>query len=251
MGEFGELVNLIADAVFPPLCLSCENILGENEKVLAICGECLGRFEIGNGFFCPICRRRLPEPNVTCHNNARFVLASPLSFENRAVQKIIHLLKYRHITKAATPLAFFTVFYLTTISSMRSAGPEDFVMLPVPLHRSKERRRGFNQALLIAREIQRLAGMLDREKRLPSFTIESDVLARVKKTASQTKQKNRDERRRNVENAFVLTDKAKIERKNIMVVDDVFTSGATMGEIAKLLKANGAVKIIALTAART
>lgn len=243
-----ETVRRALDAVFPPLCFSCERFLGGEEKTLSLCGGCLERFEIANGFFCPYCRRRLPLPQATCHDGAKFVLAAPLRFEDAPVRKLVHLLKYRHAKKAATPLAFFAVCYLLSIAD---AGFADAVMVPVPLHRSKERKRGFNQALLLAREIKRIAELLDRERRLPSFTIEPNAIARIRKTGSQTKRENYDDRKKNVEHAFAVSDRSKIAGRDVIVVDDVFTSGATMREMVKLLEANGARKIIALAAAQT
>ncbi len=250
MRGFRELVDAIFDVVFPPICLSCEKIIGKAEQELSLCTSCRSRFTTASGFFCPVCKRRLPKPYVPCHEKAQFVLAAPFFFEDPMAQKIIHLLKYGRVKRAATPLAFFIVSYLQSIASIEDAGDGDFAMIPVPLHPSRERKRGFNQSLLIAKEVERFSKTLDCGKKLPSFRIEADAVLRIRKTPSQIKQPSREARTENVRGCFALRDAPKIAGKNVFLVDDVFTSGATMRELARLLKANGAKKIIALVAAK-
>ncbi len=250
MRGFRELINAIFDVVFPPICLSCEKIIGDAERELSLCTSCRSHFKTASGFFCPICSRRLPAPYVPCHKKAQFVLAAPFFFEDPAVQKIVHLLKYGRVKRAATPLAFFIVSYLQNITSIRDAGYDDFIMIPVPLHPSREKRRGFNQSLLIAKEVERFSKALNCGKGLPNFSIEAGALVRIRKTASQIKQPSREARAENVRGCFALRDAPKIAGKNVFLIDDVFTSGATMRELAWLLKTNGAKKIIALVTAK-
>ena len=250
MRGFRELIDAIFDVVFPPICLSCETIVGEDERTLSLCTSCRSRLQTTSGFFCPACGRRLPAPHVPCHGGVQFVLAAPFFFEDPVIRKVIHLLKYSHVKRAAAPLAFFIVSYLQSIASIKNAGYDDFVMVPVPLHSSRERRRGFNQSLLIAQEIGKFSKMLDGGHRLPNFRIEAGVLARVRKTAPQIKQSSRAARAENVRGCFAIRDASKIAGRNVFLVDDVFTSGATVREVARLLKANGAKKIIALVAAK-
>jgi ComF family protein len=250
MRGFRELIDAIFDVVFPPICLSCETIIGEKERILSLCTTCRSRFKTASGFFCPVCGGRLPTLRVPCHEKTPFVLATPFSFADPVVQKIIHLLKYGRVKRAALPLAFFIVSYLQSVANIKDAGYDDFTMIPVPLYSSRERKRGFNQSLLIAQEMEKFSKALDGEHRLPNFRIEAGILVRVRKTAPQIKQSSRKARAENVRGCFTIRDASKIAGKNIFLVDDVFTSGATIGELARILKANGAKKIIALVAAK-
>ena len=118
---------------------------------------------------------------------------------------------------------------------------KNYLIIPIPLHKDRERQRGFNQAELIGKIIGEILN-------LPA---EKNILARHKKTESQAKMKNWEKRSENLADAFSLRSSEAIKNKNIILVDDVHTSGATISEAAKILKANGAKKIIALVIAKT
>ncbi len=114
---------------------------------------------------------------------------------------------------------------------------EDAILVPVPLHRSKMRRRGFNQSFLLAESFA-------KEARGAKVV---ELLKRVKKTATQT-YLGRDLRQKNVKNAFALSSKAVINGAlRYVIIDDVFTTGATLNACANVLKENGAKNIHILT----
>jgi ComF family protein len=114
------------------------------------------------------------------------------------------------------------------------------LIIPVPLHRSRLRQRGFNQAVLIGRE-------LSRHLALP---MAPDALIRTRATEPQI-ELSAAERRVNVRGAFSVKCPESIAGKRILLLDDVMTTGSTMDECSKELKKEGAAKIIALTIART
>ena len=118
------------------------------------------------------------------------------------------------------------------------APPRLGVLVPVPLHKKRLRRRGYNQALLLAREVSKITG-------LPV----DEVLIRTRKTTAQKKM-DTAERAENTKNAFAVRDKAAIEGLEFIIVDDVFTSGSTVNECARILTQNGAKKVEILVAAR-
>jgi len=115
----------------------------------------------------------------------------------------------------------------------------DFI-IPVPLHPKRLRWRGFNQAVLLARQVSRLT-------RVP---LDPFVLDRRRETPPQT-QLAEDERRANVRGAFSLHREKSIEGKSVLLVDDVFTSGATVNECSRTLTQGGAKQVNVLTFART
>ncbi len=113
------------------------------------------------------------------------------------------------------------------------------IVVFIPLHHSRERKRGFNQAKLLAEIVAK------------NFNLElKNVLMRVKNTPPQAQAENREKRRENLFGAFTIIDPDEIKNKNIILIDDVYTSGATMSEAARVLKSRGARKIIALVAAK-
>ncbi len=248
MKRLREILKIIFDAVFPPLCLNCSIILSEPERELSFCEGCLKKFSYISGFFCPACKKRLPGPETKCHQGEKFILASPFKFEDKIVQKIIHLLKYKRVKTAAKPLAFFMSQYLLKTLEKSPASAFSATIIPVPLHKSKERKRGFNQSLLIS---EWLVFYLKESDIFHDISMEKSMIIKSRKAPSQTEQKSYLSREENIKDSFRLTNKGKVSGENFIIVDDVFTSGSTTREIAKLLKINGAKKVWALTAART
>lgn len=118
---------------------------------------------------------------------------------------------------------------------------EGYIVIPVPLHPSRERRRGFNQSILIAR-------LISEKLNLPLVT---DELLKARQTLPQAKTKNIKERRQNLAGSFTLAGKRNLYRQKILLVDDVCTSGTTLIEAANTLKRAGAQEIIGFTLAQT
>ncbi|MDP3726518.1 MAG: phosphoribosyltransferase family protein [bacterium] len=114
------------------------------------------------------------------------------------------------------------------------------LIVPIPLHTKRLRARGFNQAELIAREFVALD---------TSFSVCTDALVRIKDTESQTKMKNREERIKNVTGCFKVSSPEKIKERNIILIDDVYTTGATLNEARGTLLHAGAREVLACTIA--
>lgn len=113
------------------------------------------------------------------------------------------------------------------------------VIMPVPLHPKRLRWRGFNQSLLLARQISRTYGT----------PTEPFMLRRVKETPPQT-QLTEDERRKNMRGAFALHGEKSLKDKTVLLVDDIYTSGATVNECSQTLRRGGAKEVYVLTLAR-
>jgi ComF family protein len=117
-------------------------------------------------------------------------------------------------------------------------------VIPVPLHISRLRQRGFNQALMLID-----AWPVGQKNSSHDVRVDENNLKRQRKARSQTGL-GREKRRQNVKNAFSITDAAGIDGKNVLLVDDVFTTGSTMEECARTLLSAGAASVSALTLAR-
>lgn len=223
------------DIFFPPRCFGCQIY-----HSAYLCRRCRETIVINQTFFCPVCQNRLPENRRICHFDAPYILAAAADYHNELVQTLIHQLKYQSLTCALGPIASLLEDYLSALQRNGSYHLHRFIVIPVPLSSYRLRQRGFNQAGLIARRVA-------EKLQLP---LVAEALTRIKDTPKQSEAKTREERQQNVVGCFAVTDVRAIERKNVLLVDDVFTSGATVGEAARTLKAAGARRIIALTAAR-
>jgi ComF family protein len=152
------------------------------------------------------------------------------------VRDAIHAFKFGGRRGLAEPLG--DLLAGLGLSALPGAAP-DF-LVPVPLHRRRERERGYNQALLVARRLERAWGV----------PVAADVLVRLTATAPQT-HLDAPARRRNVRKAFSVRRPEAIAGRHVVLVDDVLTTGATAGECARVLTRAGASAVGVLTIART
>jgi competence protein ComFC len=160
------------------------------------------------------------------------VIRSPLRFEG-AARRAIHELKYHNLRAIAPTLAAYLV------RTLRDTGYKPDLIVPVPLHPARARRRGYNQSLLLAREVGRAT----------CTPVSSDALARVREGTSQVHTTSVEARRQNVSGAFACND-ASVSGRRILVVDDVCTTGATLESCAATLRSAGAIDVQGLTVAR-
>jgi len=239
--------EVFLDALFPPHCAACAKLLPPTPRRAAICEGCFGTITPRDGFCCPRCGARLP-PTLTstyprCHPQERFVLAAAASYADPAVRALIQALKYERTKTALAPLLKVLLPYLT--ATLRGSPPADGdrVIVPIPLHPRRLRERGFNQAALIA---EALTGI----EPLSRTVVLHDALTRTRNTPPQAKEADEEKRRANVAHCFTLKCPDLIRGKTVFLVDDVFTSGATMGEAAAALQGGGAKGIIGVVVAK-
>lgn len=226
-------VDLIRRLLYPPdaVCLSCGALRVDDTRGLcAACAETLTPLE---GPFCPLCGEPGDgQPCLACMLQPAGALdgvRSAYAYEGTARQ-LIRALKYGSVHSAADALADGIV---------AAAGDllPGATLVPVPLHRRRQRMRGFNQAEVLARAIAARSG-----------NAVSCALARDRSTRTQTRF-SREERARNVSGAFSALPRA-AEGLSFLLVDDVYTTGATAAACAQALKAAGASRVVLLAAAK-
>jgi competence protein ComFC len=217
--------------LFPPLCLNCRKT-SEND----LCPACRNTIQINTSLFCPVCGLRLADNKRVCHKDSQYLLAAATSYNNEAVRSLLKLFKFKKWRRLQEPLGEILIRYLENWKLEIG----NFVALPIPLHPDREAERGFNQSLLLAK----IAADFYKLQLAP------DILKRTKNTKTQSLAKNHEERTQNVAGCFSVTNPELITGQNVILVDDVHTSGATMSEAAKTLKSAGAKKIIALVIAK-
>lgn len=243
---FTKILTAVLNIIFPPLCLSCRrHLIADDPQPL--CLQCFNSLEINNCFICPACARRLPQPLVICHPQAKFVLAAVGSYSNPALRETIHHFKYKGIRSALPLLKSWLTAYLKKIHQPLLETIEDGVIIPIPLHPRKERQRGFNQTKELAVLIE---DFLKTAVNNHKFQTVDNVLIKTKNTAPQAKIEDFEQRKDNIKNSFEIRNQELIAGRNIILIDDVFTSGATIREAVGVLKKAGVRKIIALVLAK-
>ncbi len=220
-------LHSIFDFLFPRYCFSCQQLL-RNQEIL-FCQECQEKLPwLDKG--CPVCAGP-GDPNYPCERcqKERFFtrVLAPFRYEG-PVAEAIKALKYGRFLWLAKDLSRFW--------QRRLRPPDCDLVLPVPLHPERLRKRGFNQSLLFARFLS------------PQKTC-AHLLKRLKNTRPQAELSEK-ERRKNVRGAFVLTEPEAVRKRKILLVDDVMTSGATVEECARLLKKAQAAEIVVAVWAR-
>ena len=157
------------------------------------------------------------------------------------LRELIHLLKYDQVRPAANVLGRMLAEAVSDLQPLFADRP--VLVVPVPLHTRKFRQRGFNQAELIARSALKLLSGA-------GLQLSPDVLERKRETQSQIGL-SRHQRRENMRGAFAVAQRLEVAGREILVVDDVFTTGTTVAECARVLRRAGASKVYVATVART
>lgn len=214
------------DFISPRFCSSCEKKLEIDQKVL--CDDCLSNLAHVNN-------ELLNSEYIKKFASEKLIeeIFVPFNFiKEGTIQNLIHDLKYN--SKFQSGIFLGELIFLNGIEVI-SKWKIDLI-IPVPLHRLKKAERGYNQAEFIAKGIRRKSGI----------DLRTNSVERTRFTQSQTKLDLVD-RRKNMEGAFIVKNKKSIKQKNILLVDDVMTTGATISECARVLKKFGANKIYAVS----
>lgn len=216
-------MRFLFDLLFPPRCLSC--------------GRWVGR---GADIFCPSCLEAFPWASPVDHRLTEWSAGGidpidrigALARYDGLLSDLIVRMKYRKEEKIGHRLGRW-------MASLVSPVRDYDLLLPVPLHPTRLRERGFNQSWLLAKWFAK--GSLTRK--------DPFLLRRLRKTPPQTNLSRR-ERLENVRGAFVLTRPEQVEGKRVLLIDDVCTTGATLAECGRLLKKAGAASVEGMVLAR-
>lgn len=172
------------------------------------------------------------------------MIVAPLPYENARVRKTIHAAKYRGHVRATLLLGeALAPFVAEELAERRMVGSfETPLVIPIPLHATRERERGFNQSERIA------AAMMQHLPDIP-LTLHRHALVRVKQTKSQAKTTSKQQRLDNMSNAFRVPDPLSVAMRHVILIDDVVTTGATMQAAADALLEAGAREVLCVAVA--
>mgnify|MGYP006410787189 FL=1 len=252
-----NIIRFFEQLLYPLKCLNCgvyidPDIVSPNTMESCFCSLCmeLGFYPIKKPY-CTKCGVKFQtsfNENHVCES----CLKKPLM-----IDRVRAALEYKGIIKNAIPLfkyhsklsvakVFEDLLFETFLQHYQGSGLD--LIIPIPLHKKKLRQRGFNQAFLLIRNfVKQYKLCFDKP---PSWEIDTNSLARIKGTQPQTGF-DIEKRKANLKNAFKVVNPKIIYDKHILLIDDVFTTGATCNEAARVLLKNGAKKVDALVLART
>lgn len=233
---FNELINTF----LPKCCVLCKKRLGSDESK-HLCKTCWNKFQPIEGLFCQKCGKSLPDGGKYCYS-CRRLSASSTHFEYiRAagvyagtLREAIHKFKYQGKDFLAVSLGEFIV----TQSQDKYPWSEIDFVVPVPLHRIDQIRRGYNQAQILAEVVAKELGK----------SLSVGNLTRNRKTKKQT-ELSREKRLTNLVDAFKILNPTIFKSKNIILIDDVCTTGSTIEECSKEMRRAGAKKVWGLVLA--
>ncbi len=208
-------------------CDLCGREVFSNEHV---CAKCRSALPWNNGNICPYCGRKVGEPGICleCKEKrlAVDIARSPLLHEGEAARTVVRCKKQK--------------YFYRTLAELMFPLPEEFgdadALVFVPMTERAEKKRGYNQSRLIAEELSRLSG-------LPVL----DAVKKIHETGMQ-KMLGRRDREKNLEGCFHVFDRKGVKGKKLIIVDDTLTTGATVSELASVLKRAKASAVYAITA---
>jgi len=243
-GWLAHVTSALASVWLPAGCRICEQLLTHATRV-PICDECLASFEPVPRKICEICGSPLRAFNEQAdsrrlcpacqHKTYAFERVRSFAFYDRALVRAILLLKFERIE----PLGGWFAARLAELAEREREALRADVVVPVPLHRVREKERGYNQADLLAKP-------LARRLRLPRQAV---LLMRTRPRPDK-RVLSLEERWESVRGAFATRPGTQVDNRRVLLVDDVMTTGATLDACSRALLEAGAKSVIGLTVAR-
>ena len=223
-----RVIAFVKQLLFPLRCPVCDKPVrpfGES-----ICPECMWKKKMLTAPYCMKCGKKISDDEEFCGDcrkvNHAFVRGRAL-YEYESVASSIYRFKYGGRQEYGDFFGGELACYLGNI--IREIKPD--VLIPIPLHKSRRRRRGYNQAALLARALGRRMGI----------PVWENYLIRIRKTVP-LKRLNPKQRQNNLKKAFIIS-RNDVKLKTVILVDDIYTTGSTMDEAAKTLLDSGVEKV--------
>ena len=217
-----RFLNTILNIVFPVNCMEC------GASGVDLCSACLAR-----------------SPSAE-RETAKWIFPI-FDYRHPPIKKALRLFKYNGKKNLAA--IFAEILYGKIIEELSDLTPmenfNDPLLVPIPLSKKRQRERGYNQAKLICKELTKINDL----RRSVDMKLETNVLIKPKETEHQARIEARQVRLKNVVGSFALQNPLLVKNRNIILIDDITTTGATLNEAKKVLKQAGAKKVIAFTVA--
>lgn len=230
--KYSPPVEQLLQLVFPRRCPVCDEIVRPYGR--KICSGCRRKLRLLTPPWCLCCGKKLYDEEELCSDCKRkkhaFVRARAL-YEYSGVVSSIYRLKYGKRQEYAEFFGEEIAYFLGDF--IRKINPDGFV--PIPLHRKRQRKRGYNQAALLAEAVGSVMG-------IPVY---DDLVLRVKNTVPLKKQ-NPQERQNNLKKAFIIRQND-VKLDTIILIDDIYTTGSTVDEVATVFRKHGVRNVYVIT----
>jgi len=234
--------EFLLDLFFPKFCLGCQ------KEGIYLCDDCRALLDISEYNYC-LCDKkpiRLPPEQKSgkcnkCQDKKLSGLFFALPYKEKALtRKLIYQFKYQpYLKDLAKTLANILVEHFVISGKNTDEIWENSILVPVPLDKKKLKIRGYNQSEELAKELSKVL----------QVPVIPDILIKIKSTKPQM-ELSKEQREKNLEGVFAIKNPEKFSEKKIFLVDDVYTTGSTMQECAKILKNAGAKQVWGITIAR-
>ena len=229
------MLSKLLDWIYPPACIACRSLIALSDpqpRDMLMCGKCQTLFE---PITAPTCKKcGLPtesdvERCVSCFSKTlHFTSNRAMFLYDELMRDILHELKFRHKKQNAQSLGKLWAVHMTTF-------PTDTTLVPLPLHPKKQKERGFNQAEILTQQLSARLGISSE-----------NAIVRVLDTPPQSGLHPR-QRIENVAGAFEIAKGITVTGKNYIIVDDIYTTGASLNECTRVLKNAGAENVSCMT----
>jgi len=231
-----KFVDSIVGDIFPEnfTCIACQAEMDHDSRY-SLCDKCMDRLEFIGNKSCELCGAKIFADTkicIDCMANSRIIERnySALVYSGE-IKKIVHAYKYLGHKYLSKPLGNILYDKYVEVNNEIDAD----IIIPVPLNINRERERGFNQVTLMLKQFEKCRDIIDDK-----------VLVRIKDTPQQMSLA-KEKRRENVEGAFEIKDESAVKGANVLLVDDIYTTGATMDECARVLYRAGANNVCSMT----
>ncbi len=235
---YTQSVNLILELFFPKRCVGCKRF------GVYLCSSCIGEIKQSD-LVCPKCERAAVggATHPICKRKYGLDGLWYLGIYQDPLKKAIQKLKYKWVKEISSSLvdlitAYWVHYQPYLFDLLKKRGGGDWIITSVPLHKRRQNWRGFNQSELLAKDLAQKLGLKYQ-----------NLLIRTRYTTPQVQLKSY-QRHQNIKNAFTLDSRLLRLDSNILIVDDVWTTGATLKECCYVLKRSGAKQVWALTLTR-
>ncbi len=231
----------LLDILFPKRCFSCHR-LGSY-----LCDSCRKNLIVLDHLICPVCKKPAVDGIIHPRCITRYFPDGLVSFfrYKSPIREYIHAIKYRYLYHAVDELVQMCVEtpHIKALTALAGKNREGFIIIPMPLHKKRLLERGFNQS-------ECLSQCFSQRVHIPVI---HDVLLRIKYTPPQVLMPRASDRMNNMRNVFGVSEAKKqaLKGKTVFLVDDVWTTGATMTAAARILKYSGAADVFGVTVARS
>ena len=252
---FHRIAENLFSVLFPSDCRVCGEPLLSVSR-LPVCAACVAGIHPANGKLCSVCGERVLSTFAECDDDGLlrcpacrridrpFARAIAYGSYDSGLRELIHMLKYQGVRPAAAVLGRMLADSFKMLDSEILQAEAPILLIPVPLYKRKLRQRGFNQSELIARAAVQAYPA-------PEFLkLSGSLLYRTRDTHSQVGLTSH-QRRENLRGAFAVTRAAEVIGRDVLLVDDVYTTGTTATECSKVLRRAGARNVWVATVART